>query len=87
MKATEYNIQEELLDRITATGLCATLCEGGPEPDFLNINTRKQMERTKGVGGGGKTERTVGLRFVSQMTILNYRRKIRTLYLLLPLDL
>ena len=44
MKATEYNIQEEGLDRITAIGLCATLCEGGPEPDFLNINTRKQME-------------------------------------------
>ena len=85
MKATEYNIQEEGLDRITAIGLCATLCEGGPEPDFLTINTRKQMERTR--GGGGKTERTVGLRFVSQMTILNYRRKIRTLYLLLPLDL
>ena len=53
MKATEYNIQEEGLDRITAIGLCATLCEGGPEPDFLNINTRKQMERTKGVRGGG----------------------------------
>ena len=85
MKATEYNIQEEGLDRITAIALCATLCEGDPEPDFLTINTRKQMERTR--GGGGKTERTVGLRFVSQMTILNYRRKIRTLYLLLPLDL
>ena len=84
MKATEYNIQEEGLDRITAIALCATLCEGDPEPDFLTINTRKQMERTR---GGGKTERTVGLRFVSQMTILNYRRKIRTLYLLLPLDL
>ena len=38
MKATEYNIQEEGWDRITAIGLCATLCEGGPEPDFLNIN-------------------------------------------------
>ena len=86
MKATEYNIQEEGLDRITAIGLYATLWEGGPEPDFLTINTRKQMERTRW-GGGGKTERTVGLRFVSQMTILNYRRKIRTLYLLLPLDL
>ena len=85
MKATEYNIQEEGLDRITAIALCATLCEGGSEPDFLTINTRKQLERTR--GGGGKTERTVGLRFVSQMTILNYRRKIRTLYLLLPLDL
>ena len=85
MKATEYNIQEEGLDRITAIALCATLCEGDPEPDFLTINTRKQMEGTR--GGGGKTERTVGLRFVSQMTILNYRRKIRTLYLLLPLDL
>lgn len=85
MKATEYNIQEEGLDRITAIALCATLCEGDPEPDFLTINTRKQMERTR--RGGGKTERTVGLTFVSQMTILNYRRKIRTLYLLLPLDL
>ena len=84
MKATEYNIREEGLDRITAIALCATLCEGDPEPDFLTINTRKQMERTR---GGGKTERTVGLGFVSQMTILNYRRKIRTLYLLLPLDL
>ena len=52
MITTEYNIQEEGLDRITAIGLCATLCEGGPEPDFLNINTRKQMERTR--GGGGK---------------------------------
>ena len=70
MKATEYNIQEEGLDRITAIALCATLCEGDPEPDFLTINTRKQMERTR--GGGGKTERTVGLRFVSQMTILSY---------------
>ena len=48
MKATEYNIQEEGLDRITAIGLCATLCERGPEPDFRTINTRKQMERTRG---------------------------------------
>ena len=45
------------------------------------------VNRWRERGGGGKTERTVGLRFVSQMTILNYRRKIRTLYLLLPLDL
>ena len=54
MKATEYNIQEEGLHRITAIGLCATLCEGGPEPDFLTINTRKQMERTRGGGVGVK---------------------------------
>ena len=53
MKATEYNIQEERLDRVSAIGLCATLCEGGPEPDVLTINTRKQMERNEG-GGGGK---------------------------------
>ena len=50
MKATEYNIQEEGLDRITAIALCATLCEGDPEPDFLTINTRKQMEGTRGGG-------------------------------------
>ena len=51
MKATEYNIQEEGLDRITAIALCATLCEGGSEPDFLTINTRKQLERTRAGGG------------------------------------
>ena len=61
MKATEYNIQEEGLDRITAIGLCATLCEGGPEPDFLNINTRKQMERTRRGGGKMSTPSASGL--------------------------
>ena len=29
-------------------------------------------------GGGGVNERAVGLRFVCQMSILSYRRKIRT---------
>ena len=31
------------------------------------------MERGKRGGGGGGNERTVGLRFVSQMTISSYR--------------
>ena len=34
-----------------------------------------------GGGGGWGTEWTVGLKFVSQMTISRYRGKIRTLYL------
>ena len=32
-----------------------------------------------GGGGGGENGCTAGLRFVSQMTSLNHRRKIRTL--------
>ena len=50
MRATEYSIQEEGLDRISAIGLCAAFCEWGPEPDFLTITTRKQM------GGTGAEE-------------------------------
>ena len=51
MKATEYNIQEEGLDRLSVIVLCATFCEGGPEPDSLTIITRKQMKKN---GGGVK---------------------------------
>ena len=36
-----------------------------------------------GEGGGGLNERTISPKFVSQMTISSYRRKIRTLYLYL----